>query len=74
MNRLPNLNTVKIIRALKRAGFVYNGQKGSHRYFWNPLSRRQTGVPMHGGDVKRDLMKEIIQQAGLSEDEFRKFL
>ncbi len=74
MSRLPNLNAKKIIRALKRAGFEDNGQEGSHCYFWNPLSKRQTGVPMHSGDVKRNLMKEIIQQAGLSEDEFRKFL
>lgn len=74
MSRLPNLNAKKIIRALKRAGFEDNGQEGSHRYFWNPISNRQTGVPMHSGDVKRNLMKEIIQQAGLSEDEFRKFL
>lgn len=74
MSRLPNLNARKIIRALKRAGFEDNGQEGSHRYFWNPLSKRQTGVPMHSGDVRRDLMKEIIQQAGLSENEFRKYL
>lgn len=74
MSRLPNLNAKKIIRALKCAGFEENGQEGSHRYFWNPVTKLQTGVPMHGGDVKRNLMKEIIQQAGLSEDEFRKFL
>lgn len=74
MSRLPNLTATKIIRALKRAGFEDNGQKGSHRYFWNPHSSRQTGVPMHGGDLRRSLMKEIIRQAGLSEDEFRTFL
>ncbi len=74
MSRLPNLNTTKIIRALKRAGFEYNGQKGSHKYFWNPVTKLQTCVPMHNGDVKRNLMKEIIQQAGLSEEEFRKLL
>ena len=74
MSRLPNLNAKKIIRALMRAGFEYNGQEGSHRYFWNPTSKRQTGVPIHSGDIKRSLMKEIIRQAGLSEDEFRKYL
>ncbi len=74
MNRLPNLNAKKIIQALKRAGFVNNGQKGSHRYFWNPISNYQTVVPIHSGDVRRGLMKEIIRQAGLSEGEFRKFL
>ena len=74
MSRLPNLNAIKIIRALKHAGFVECEQKGSHRYFWSPTSRLLTGVPIHSGDVSRSLMKEIIRQAGLSEDEFRKFL
>jgi len=74
MSRLPNLTAAKIIRALKRAGFVQVAQKGSHRTFVNLKTRFGTTVRMHSGDVKRNLMKEIIQQAGLSEDEFRKFL
>lgn len=74
MSRLTNLNAIKIIRALKRAGFVENGQRGSHRYFWNATSKCETAVPMHSGDLRRSLMKAIIRQAGLSEDEFRKFL
>ena len=28
-------------------------------------------MPVHGGDVKRSLLKLIIKQAGLSEDEAR---
>ena len=74
MSRLPNLNARKVIRALKRAGFVENGQEGSHLYFWNAASRLETSVPLHSGDLRRSLMKAIIRQAGLSEDEFRKFL
>jgi len=27
---------------------------------------------MHPGDIKRPLLKKIIQDAGLTEDEFRK--
>ena len=74
MSRLLNLNALKIIRALRRAGFVECEQDSSHRYFWNPISKLLTGVPLRSDDISRSLMKEIIQQAGLSEDEFRKFL
>lgn len=74
MSRLPNLTAAKIIRALKRAGFVKIEQKGSHQTFVNMATRFGTTVPVHSGDLSRSLMKEIIQQAGLSEDEFRKFL
>ncbi len=68
------LSARKIIQALERAGFVDNGQKGSHLYFWHPAKKLTTCVPMHGGDLKRGLMKEILQQAGLTEEEFRKLL
>ena len=33
-----------------------------------------TAVPMHPGDLKRPLLKKIIQDAGLTEDEFRALL
>lgn len=74
MSRLPNLRPNKIIKALKRAGFIEDRQVGSHLAFWHPTKNLRTGVPMHPGDVSRSLMKEIIQQAGLTEEEFRKLL
>ena len=74
MNRLPNLTATKIVRALERAGFVEVEQKGSHRTFINFTTGFGTTVSIHSGDIKRSLMKEIIRQAGLSEDEFRKYL
>ena len=74
MNRLPNLTALKIVRALKRAGFVEVEQKGSHLTFVNAATGCGTTVPVHSGDLSRSLMKEIIKQAGLSEDKFRKFL
>jgi predicted RNA binding protein YcfA (HicA-like mRNA interferase family) len=74
MTRLPTLNARKIIQALERAGFLFDRQTGSHYILRNPHTRRITGVPKHGKDIKRSLMKEILQQAELTEDEFRKLL
>lgn len=74
MTRLPTLNARKIIQALERAGFVFDHQSGSHYILRHPLKRRTTSVPQHGKDVKRSLMKEILQQAELTEDEFRELL
>ncbi len=70
MTRLPTLNARKIIQALERAGFVFDRQTGSHYILRHPLKRRTTGVPKHGKDVKRSLMKEILRQSGLSEEHF----
>ena len=74
MTRLPTLNARKIIQALQRAGFLIHRQTGGHCILRNPLTRTTTEVPMHGKDVKRSLMKEIIRQAGLTEDLFRDLL
>ena len=74
MTRLPTLNSRKIIQALERAGFLVFRQNGSHCVLRHPNTRRSTIVPIHGKDVKRSLMKEILQQADLSEDEFRKLI
>jgi predicted RNA binding protein YcfA (HicA-like mRNA interferase family) len=74
MTRLPTISARKLIRALERAGFVEDGQKGSHFYLWHPVKRIWTCVPLHGGDLKRSLVRAIIQQACLTEAEFREFL
>lgn len=74
MTRLPTLTPSKIVAALKRAGFVEHHQKGSHLYLWHDSKACMTSVPMHTKDLKRSLMKEILEQAKLSEEEFRKVL
>lgn len=55
-------------------GFVEGDQRGSHLTLWHPTTGSQTTVPVHGGDVKRGLMKLILKQAGLTEAEFRSLL
>ena len=74
MSRLPTVTASEMVRALKRAGFVEHHQKGSHLYLWHGERQMMTGVPMHPGDLKRSLMKAIIKQAGLTEDDFRRLL
>jgi predicted RNA binding protein YcfA (HicA-like mRNA interferase family) len=74
MTRLPVLSPRKMIQALERAGFVANGQKGSHFYLWHPVRKLTTAVPIHPGDLKRNLVRAILQQVDLTEEEFREFL
>jgi len=72
--RLPQVTAKELIAALKRAGFELDHQTGSHADLYNPLSRRQTVVPVHAGDIGRGLLKKVIKQAGLTEDMFRDLL
>jgi predicted RNA binding protein YcfA (HicA-like mRNA interferase family) len=74
MNRLPSVRPREIVVALKRDGFLEHHQKGSHLFLWHPMKLKMTTVPMHAKDLKRPLLKEILKQASLSEDEFRGLL
>jgi predicted RNA binding protein YcfA (HicA-like mRNA interferase family) len=74
MTRIPTVTARELAQALQRAGFELSHQRGSHRHFHHPGLKRFVTVPMHSGDLKRPLLKAILKQAGLSEDEFRKFL
>ena len=74
MNRLPQVNPRKLIDALKKAGFEEYNQKGSHLILVDEERDLQTSVPMHSGDVGRGLLKKILKQAELTEEEFRGLL
>lgn len=73
MPRLPSISSRTTIAALKKAGFEVTGQKGSHIKLLNAQGVKVV-VPNHSGDIKRPLLKSILKDAGLGEDEFRKFL
>ena len=70
--RLPSLKARDVIRALQSAGFVIVRTKGSHyRLVHASDPRRQTTVSMHKGrDIPRGTLDEIIEQAGLTTEEF----
>ena len=75
MTRLPTLSAIKLVRALKNASFVELRQKStSHLIMRNSITEFLVVIPMHGGDIKRGLMKEIIRQAGLTEKDFIKYI
>ena len=58
-----------------RQGFIVTHQKGSHRYYKNSRTGRiVTTIPMHSGDLNSSLLKRILKQVGLSEEEFRNLL
>jgi len=63
-----------VIRALERAGFQIQRQKGSHLTRRHPEKRVTTVVPVHPCDMKRPLLRMIMAQAGLTEEEFLRLL
>jgi predicted RNA binding protein YcfA (HicA-like mRNA interferase family) len=75
MSRLPSLTARKVIRALKRVGFVEDRQKGSHLVLIQPETKARTVVPVHPGrTIKETLLRAIVRDANLSVDEFIELL
>jgi predicted RNA binding protein YcfA (HicA-like mRNA interferase family) len=58
------------MRVLEHAGFVHHHTRGSHYYFKHPDRPRLVPVPHHTRDIKRGLLRAIIQQAGMTVEEF----
>ncbi len=72
MGRLGPLSSRKVIKKLKKAGFIETHQRGSHLYLKNDDGNRIVTVPIHGSkDVPiGTLYSIVVRQAGLSVDEF----
>jgi predicted RNA binding protein YcfA (HicA-like mRNA interferase family) len=55
---------------LQRCGFIVLRINGSHYQMFNERTRRHTTVPHHSRDLPRGTVAAIIQQAGLTREEF----
>ena len=68
-NRLPALKGSEVVRALEKLGFQVVRQRGSHVRLKHPDGRAVT-VPVHAGeDLDRGLLKKILRDAHISEEE-----
>jgi len=75
MATLPSLTARRVIRALKRAGFVEDRQRGSHLVLIQPQTKARTVVPVHAGrSIKEPLLRAILRDANLSAGEFIELL
>lgn len=63
--------------ALVREGFEELRQHGSHLILWRmdlDGRIRRVVIPMHRGDLKPGTLREILREAGLTEDDVRRLL
>jgi len=66
---LPTIDAHKLIIVLEQHGFARVRQSGSHAIFRHPDGRGTT-VPIHGKrDLGRELLRQILRDAGLSTDD-----
>ncbi|MFZ3383448.1 MAG: type II toxin-antitoxin system HicA family toxin [Candidatus Methanoperedens sp.] len=75
MGKLPVLSGHDLIKILKKIGFEPVRQKGSHIVLIKNSagSKRAVVVPNHK-EIDPGTLLEIIRQAGLKRDEFKKLI
>lgn len=74
MTRFPAYDYSRVIRKIKKLGFIFDRPaKGSHELWYNPETHKRTLVPRHSGKtIKRKTLKSIIQETQLTVEEFTK--
>ncbi len=73
MPHLPNVSASKVIKALCKIGYVFNRQKGSHIILVNP-ERHKIAVIPNRKEIPTGTLRAIINEAGLTVEEFLKLL
>jgi len=75
MSKVPSLNYEQVINALRRDGWVFVSQKGSHirlqKHTFDEVLK--IIVPAHR-PIKRSTLSHILKQAKLSVEEFEGLL
>lgn len=68
---LPSLKAKKVIKALYRAGFVFDRQKGSHLVLINRKLSSRVVIPVHpGAAIKKPLLRGIIEDSKIPLKDF----
>lgn len=73
-DRLPRVTAAQVIRVLEKLNFVLVRQSGSHKIYRNSVGKRIT-VSFHAGKILHPkVLKSILDDAGLTIDEFESLL
>ncbi len=67
---LPVLRPAEVVAMLRRAGFEQIRQSGSHLFLKHQVSGRYTTVAMHNKDMRKSMLRRVLREAGLSDEEF----
>ncbi|HEX9334479.1 MAG TPA: type II toxin-antitoxin system HicA family toxin [Pseudonocardiaceae bacterium] len=74
MPPVPAIRGERVVKALERVGFKIARISGSHHIMRHPDGRGTT-VPVHSGrDIAKGTLRGILDDIGLSMDEFRAVL
>lgn len=75
MSKLPSVPARDVIRVAEKLGFSFDRQRGSHAVYLRAADRRRLVIPVHKGrDLKPGTLRGLIDDMGLTVDEFNALL
>ena len=73
--KLPVVTARDVIKVATKTGFVLDRQKGSHAVYYRERNKARIVVPVHAGKtIKPKTMVSILEDMGLTTEEFHKLL
>jgi len=73
MPRLNPLSARKMVKILCRLGFRELRVRGSHHYFFNPVTKKTASIPIHGNEyLSIGILKEILRDIDLRVEQYEK--
>lgn len=60
-----NMSPRQLIQRLKKEGFVFLRQSGSHAIFCNEMKNRKVVVPIHSKNIPTGTLHAILKDAGI---------
>jgi len=75
MPKIPVIPARKLIRVLKKKGFIHDRTKGSHYIFVNLKTQKIISVPVHKGQtLGKGITHAILRDADIAVEEFIKLM
>jgi predicted RNA binding protein YcfA (HicA-like mRNA interferase family) len=73
--QIPIITAREVIKVARKIGFQFDRQSGSHSIYIHPEKKLRIVIPIHKGkDIKPKTLKGIINDMGISIDDFKRFL
>ena len=75
MSKLPSVSAREVVRVAEKLGFIFDRQRGSHAVYLRANDHRRLVIPLHKGrDIKPGTLRGLIDDMGLSVEEFTEML
>jgi len=74
MPKLPAITPKRLLKVFLKLGFQVDHSTGSHFILYSETTKQRAVIPFHCKDLPKGTLLSILEQAGISKEEFLKYL